>query len=215
MSTAEKLKVTPREYAALEERSEVRHEFHRGEVFAMAGASLAHNAIVANITRRLNEQLEDGPCIAVGSDMRVKVEATGLHTYPDVVVLCGEPEFDHEVPNTLLNPIVLVEVLSESTERYDRRTKSGHYRRIESLREYLLVAQDECLVEQYVRADRGHWILTDANDPEEAVTLESIGCTLRLADIYAKIEMPPPKDDIPPAADEVREPRAADEPRGF
>lgn len=197
MSTAERLKLTPREYAALEERSQVRHEFYRGEAFAMAGSSLSHNAIVANITRRLNEQLEDGPCIAVGSDMRVKVEATGLHTYPDVVVLCGEPEFDEEVTNTLLNPIVPIEVPSESTAAYDRGAMSGRYRRIGSLGEYLIVAQDEPLVERYARGDGGRWILTDALFPEDTIAIESIDCTLRLADVYAKVAFPT-KPTAPP-----------------
>ncbi|MEX0700951.1 MAG: Uma2 family endonuclease [Planctomycetales bacterium] len=205
MSTAPKLKLTPREYAAIEERSEQRHEFFQGEMFAMAGASLPHNIIVSNISRRLNEQLEEGPCIAVGSDMRVKVDATGLYTYPDVVVLCEEPKFDEEVPNTLLNPVVLVEVLSESTAAYDRGKKSIHYRQVPSLQEYLLVEQDQPLIEQYARGAGGHWILTDLRRPEEEISLESIGCKLRLADVYAKVAWPPPKEYAPPPAEHDRE----------
>src|SRR5262249_32000266 len=145
--------VSPAEYLAAERRSETKHEYLRGVVYAMAGASREHNRITLNLGAEIRAQLKGSPFEAFVSDMRVLVEATGLYTYPDVAVVGGErPFLDAEV-DTLLNPNVLIEVLSPSTEAYDRGKKFAHYRRIPSLVEYVLVAQDRPLVERFTRRD--------------------------------------------------------------
>ena len=192
MSTQPKPSLTPAEYLAIERGAEYKSEYYAGEMFAMAGASWEHNQIVANLVRTLGNVLDGSPCQAVPSDMRVKVEETGLYTYPDVVVVCEEPQFEDKVFDTLLNPTVLVEVLSESTEKYDRGKKTGHYRRLESLREYLLVAQDEPRVEHYTRRDDGDWVLSDAIGLEAVVKLAAAGAGLTLAEIYARVQFPEP-----------------------
>jgi len=123
--------------------------------------------------------------------MRVKVRATGLYTYPDVAVACGEPEFEDDFIDTLLNPTLLVEVLSPSTERYDRIAKSSYYRTMESLAEHLLVAQDEIRVEQYVKQPGGEWLLFEFLALDSTVQLPSIGCSLQLSEVYDRISFDP------------------------
>ena len=142
MSYQRKSLLTPEEYLAIERKSETKGEFYSGEVFAMVGASKRHNLIAANVIRVLGNQLLDRPCNVYPSDMRVKVSATGKYTYPDVVVACEEELFDDEEKDTLLNPVLIIEVLSESTEAYDRGKKFEHYQYIESLTDYLLVTQN-------------------------------------------------------------------------
>ena len=127
-SAATKIRFTAQEYLALERKSETRNEYYNGEIFAMAGASREHNLIVGNLLRDIGNQLEDRPCESYPSDMRVSIEATGLYTYPDVAVVCGEPRFQDREVDTLLNPTVIIEVLSPSTEAYDRGVKFRHYR---------------------------------------------------------------------------------------
>ncbi|MFO0890054.1 MAG: Uma2 family endonuclease [Isosphaeraceae bacterium] len=189
MSTAEESKYTPAEYLAFERNSPIRHEYHRGELFAMTGASREHNLISLNLGREISGQLIDRPCEAYVSDMRVQVEATGLYTYPDVVVVCGQPEFEDKQVDTLLNPTVVFEVLSESTEAYDLGVKFGNYRRIRSLREYVLVSQDRMMVERFARRG-GEWVLTDYSQPDQSLELDSIGCKVVLERIYAKVQFP-------------------------
>ncbi|MGA8346959.1 MAG: Uma2 family endonuclease [Isosphaeraceae bacterium] len=190
-SAATKIRFTPQEYLALERKSETRNEYYNGEIFAMAGASREHNLTVANLLRDIGNQLEDRPCESYPSDMRVFIEATGLYTYPDVSVVCGEPRFQDREVDTLLNPTVIVEVLSPSTEAYDRGDKFRHYRRIDSLREFVLISQDRMMVERYTR--RGNdWVLSDLTDPDQVLKLESIGCQIPLDRIYAKIKFPEP-----------------------
>src|SRR5712691_1212035 len=158
MSSQVKPFITPAEYLALERKAEYKSEYLNGEVFAMTGASRKHNLIVTNILISLGQQLRGRPCEAYSSDMRVKVTTPGLYTYPDVVVVCGKPEFEDEEVDTLLNPTLLIEVLSTSTERYDRIAKTSYYRTLDSLTEHLLVAQHEVRIEQYVRQPRGEWL---------------------------------------------------------
>ncbi|MDT4953495.1 MAG: hypothetical protein QOJ02_1633 [Acidobacteriota bacterium] len=189
MSSQPKTYLTPEEYLAIERQAEYKSEYLAGEVFAMVGASRKHNLITANIIVALGQQLKDKPCELYPSDMRVRVPATGLYTYPDVVVACNEPKFDDDSFDTLLNPILIVEVLSPSTASYDRTRKFGHYRKIESLAEYLLVAQDEYKIEQYVKQPDERWLLSDISSLEGTVELASIQCTLKLADVYAKVEL--------------------------
>jgi Uma2 family endonuclease len=187
-SAAAKRLYTPQEYLAFERASPIKHEYYDGSIFAMAGTSREHNLIVINLGREVSGQLLDRPCEAYVSDMRVLVSRTGLYTYPDVVAVCGERRFEDSEVDTLLNPNVIIDVLSESTEAYDRGKKFGHYRRLESLREYVLVAQDEVRVERYTR--RGdEWILTDLLRLEDTLRLESIGCAVPLRAIYAKVEL--------------------------
>ncbi|MGB2611131.1 MAG: Uma2 family endonuclease [Isosphaeraceae bacterium] len=190
-SAATKIRFTPQEYLALERKSETRNEYYNGEIFAMAGASREHNLTVANLLRDIGNQLEDRPCESYPSDMRVFIEATGLYTYPDVSVVCGEPRFQDREVDTLLNPTVIVEVLSPSTEAYDRGDKFRHYRRIDSLREFVLISQDRMMVERYTRQGKD-WVLSEMTDPDQVLKLESIGCQIPLDRIYAKIKFPEP-----------------------
>src|SRR5437868_8492820 len=141
MSSQPKTLLTPEEYLAIERKAEYRSEYLNGEMFAMTGASRKHNLIALNIAGELRQQLKSKPCEAYVNDMRVRIPATDLYTYPDVTVVCGDPEFEDAFIDTLLNPTLLIEVLSESTESYDRGKKFGYYRTIQSLAEYLLVAQ--------------------------------------------------------------------------
>ena len=202
MSTAEKRRLTPQEYLAIDEASEIRHEFLDGEIFAMSGATFWHTLIKDNLSQALRNKLaakDANDCYVLTSDQRVKVSATGLYTYPDILICCGEPVFDEEIRNTLVNPRVLIEVLSESTERYDRGAKFGHYRQLASVQEYLLIAQDRPCVERYVRepaagdsppaADR--WVLTAVTDAAGSLLLESVGVEVTLADIYDRVVFPP------------------------
>lgn len=179
---------TPEEYLTLERRSETRSEYFDGQIFAMTGASLRHNLIAGNILASLHAQLRERDCQVYASDMRLLVKATGLYTYPDVLVVCGEPLLaDDEYKDTLLNPVVLVEVLSKSTAGYDRGEKFEHYRRIESLAEYLLVAQDKHHVEHFVRQPDRQWLLSETSDLQDTVQLPSISCGLKLSDVYEKV----------------------------
>ena len=178
---------TPEEYLAWERRSPEKHEYFQGEIFAMTGASRAHNKIVVNLGGELRSALRQRPCEVYTSDMRVKIPATGLYTYPDVVVVCCEPVFEQDAElDTLLNPDVLFEVLSETTESYDRGRKFAQYRTLASLREYLLVSQGEALVEHYTREENGLWTFRE-HRAGGRVRLESIGCEVAVDEIYLKV----------------------------
>ena len=183
--------ISPQEYLRLERQSEYKSEYVNGQIFAMTGASRKHNLITTNISSSLHTQLKGRPCEVYAVDMRVKVRATGLYTYPDVAVACGEPEFEDDFIDTLLNPTLLVEVLSPSTERYDRIAKSSYYRTMESLAEHLLVAQDEIRVEQYVKQPGGEWLLFEFLALDSTVQLPSIGCSLQLSEVYDRISFDP------------------------
>lgn len=181
---------TPEEYLALERQAAYKSEYYAGEIFAMSGASREHNLIVANVTTILNTQLAAANCEVYASDMRVRTPDTRLYTYPDVVVVCGEPQFEDEAVDTLVNPTLIVEVLSPSTEVQDRTRKFADYRKIASLREYLLVAQQERRVTQYVRQANDTWLFQEASRPEEILQLVSIACELRLESVYRKVRFP-------------------------
>src|SRR2546426_2804470 len=187
MSQQLKSYISPQEYLRLERQAEYKSEYLNGEIFAMSGASRKHNLLTTNIRSSLNQQLRGRPCEVYASEMRVKVNATGLYTYPDVVVVCGEPRLEDEYFDTLLNPTVLIEVLSKSTERYDRIAKSSYYRTLDSLAEHLLVAQDEIRLEQYSRQPDGQWLLLDYRTLSDVAELRSIGSSLRLRDVYEKV----------------------------
>ena len=159
-----------------------------GQVYAMSGASLRHNIIVANLVSELVSQLRDRPCRALPSDMKVRLPDWRKFFYPDVSVFSGEPQFHDEHTGVLLNPIVLIEVLSESTASFDREKKFLAYQHIESLQEYILISQDAHLAEQYVRKTKGSWTYTATVGLESFVTLPSIACTLSLKAVYDKTE---------------------------
>lgn len=183
--------ISPEEYLRLERQADYRSEYLNGEIFAMSGASRAHNLITTNINRDISQQLMGRACESYAGEMRVKVRPAGLYTYPDVVVVCGEPQFEDEELDTLLNPTVLLEVLSKSTERYDRMSKTFYYRSIESMTEHLLVAQHQVRVEQYVKQPTGEWLLIEHTSPEQLVQLASIGCALELPRVYDKVTLDP------------------------
>ena len=186
-SVAAHTHLTPEEYLAFERKATTKHEYFSGQIVAMSGASRAHNLITGNIFGSLYNQLVDGACETYVSDMRVKNHQTDSYTYPDIVVVCDEPRFEDDVFDTLLNPVVLVEVLSPSTEAYDRGEKFAHYRQMASLQEYVLVSQDRISVEHYLRQGT-QWLLTEFRGLEEVLSLISIGCELRLRDIYRRIK---------------------------
>lgn len=189
MSSVQKRRLSPQEYLAKERLADYRSEFHRGEMFAMSGASWEHTLIKDNLARSAGNQLEGGPCHVVTSDLRVKVDATGLYTYPDVAIVCGKPEFEDDVFDTLLNPRVIVEVLSDSTEKYDRGNKFAHYRQLPAVQEYVLVAQDRPLVERFVRQSDNSWLLTAFSDKSQTLVFDSVPARVPLADIYRGVEL--------------------------
>ncbi len=184
MSAQTEAKLAAREYLALERASQVRHAFLDGEVFAMTGASRPHNLIAGNLFASLHGQLKQGPCEVYTHDMRVHIPETGLYTYPDIVVACGEPQFEDTELDTLLNPSLIVEVLSPSTEDHDRGSKFVHYRSIAEFSDYLLVAQARIHVEHFARQAGGQWLLTETNDPKATIELTSIGGVLAVNEIY-------------------------------
>ncbi|MBF0468003.1 MAG: Uma2 family endonuclease [Desulfamplus sp.] len=181
--------MTQEEYLEFEKTSEERHEYFNGEIFAMVGASLNHNQISMNLGRELGVQLKDSPCRPFSNDLRVKIQHIDKYTYPDVVIVCGNIELEKSGGmETLLNPVVIIEILSDSTELYDRGTKFHHYRLLPSLREYILVSQHSCLVEKYARSDGGQWIYTSYEEMDRIMAIESVKCELILSDIYYRVE---------------------------
>ncbi len=183
--------VTPEEYLAFERASLERHEYRLGEIVAMSGATEAHNTINMNLSGLVWSGLRGGSCRAYANDMKVRITGSRQYCYPDLVAVCGEREFEDERQDILRNPTLIVEVLSESTEAYDRGEKFLLYQRIPSLREYVLVSQARHAVERFVRDDGEEtWRYAAAVGEEESVTLESVGVTLRLADLYEGVEVP-------------------------
>jgi len=201
VSTASQIRarISPEEYLALERVADVKSEFVDGEIIAMAGASRNHNVIALHIGGELDRQLRDRACEAYVANMRVKVGPTH-YTYPDIVVACDDIRFEDDQLDRLVNPVAIFEVLSPSTADYDRGGKFTRYRSLPSLQEYVVVAQDRVLVERYSR-EGDMWILRDVDDIQDTVALDAIGCTLRLTDIYAGVDLsaPNPTDAAPTA----------------
>ena len=191
MSALPKAVYTPEEYLALDREAEFKSEYHAGEIFAMAGASENHDMIAVNVLTELRAQLRGGPCRPFSADMRVQIPEADRYTYPDVTVVCGERQFADGRRDVLLNPTLVVEVLSPSTEAYNRGDKAKAYRQLASLREYLLIAQDRPHVEQYTRQADGRWLLSEADQLEAVVHLASIRCDLTLADVYEGVSFEP------------------------
>ena len=179
--------LTEAEYLRIERAATYRSEFYRGEMFAMAGGSPKHSRIKTNVLSELNSRLKGRPCVAYDSDLRIRCR-TGLYTYPDASVICDELEFDEEHKDTVLNPTLIVEVLSKSTEAYDRGKKFDHYRTIPSLREYVLVAQDEPMVQRFLRNDDDTWTLTAISGVDQSLRLKSVDVELPLAEIFDRVD---------------------------
>jgi len=188
MSKLQKARITAAEYLSMERAASEKHEFAFGEIYAMGGASATHVEIVGNIVRELGNQLRQRPCRVYSTDLRLCVDADQRYTYPDVVVVCGQPRFLDGEFDTLLNPDLIVEVLSESTRNYDRGDKFQQYRGIPSFRECLLVDQANAHVERYAKQNDGTWSLRETDSLNEGVHLESISVTLPLSEIYLKID---------------------------
>lgn len=185
----ERKKLSLEEYLALERRSlSQKHEYVDGDVFSMAGASLRHNIITANILTQLSIQLKGRPCRPLGSDMKVTDKSKRSFLYPDLLVYCGNAEVLDEYGDVLLNPKVIIEVLSPSTENYDRSEKFFRYQRIESLSDYLLVSQDKPFIEYRQREQDGRWFLQSTEELDGVVVIESILCNLALRNVYGDID---------------------------
>jgi len=187
MNAIPKTKLTPEEYLKIERKAEYKSEYFDGEIFAMAGANRNHCLISGNLNGLFWLHLKGKDFEAYSSKMRMFVAETNFYTYPDVVVICGEPKFQDKVFDTLLNPTMLIEVLSESTESYDRGKKFQHYRSIESLQEYVLVSQDEARIEKYLKQGDGFWGLSEAFDLDAKIKLDSIDCELALGEVFDKV----------------------------
>jgi Uma2 family endonuclease len=192
MSSLPQTAYSPEEYLTLERKSESRSEYVNGHVFAMSGESREHNLIAGNVFAAIHSQFRGRDCEAYMGDMRVKVRYTGMYTYPDVVAVCDGPQFEDNHVDTLTNPTVIIEVLSPSTEAYDRGEKFAHYRRLESLHDYVLIAQDRVLIEHFARhGDTGdQWVLTEISDLDGTLQLASIGCVLSLREVYDRVASP-------------------------
>ena len=181
---------TPEEYLRLERAAEYKSEYYAGEIFAMAGGSPTHSVITASALRDLGNLLKGNRCAPYDSNLRVFIPATGLYTYPDVSVICGPRELVPGHDDMITNPTLIVEVLSDSTEAYDRGQKFAHYRTLPSFAEYVLVSQKQPMVEVFFRLADGTWQLTPVRGLEATVRLQSLGVELRLAEVYDRVEFP-------------------------
>ena len=179
---------TAEEYLALEEAAEYKSEYYQGEIFAMAGASFNHNSVVINLGSELHLALKNSPCRTFVSDLRVWVEAVELFTYPDLLVVCGEPEFYKNRNDTIINPVMIVEVLSDSTKSYDRGKKFEFYRSIPTLQEYILIDQYKIHVEQFYLDAEKKWGLLEFNRLSDILKLAKIDFQISLQDIYHHVE---------------------------
>jgi Uma2 family endonuclease len=190
MSSQRTTFISPEEYLAQERLAERKSEYFQGEIFAMSGASSQHVWIVANLMYELGRQLRGKPCRISASDLRLRVTPAGLYTYPDVMVVCGEPRYADDRTDTLLNPVLIIEVLSKSTRGYDRGEKFQFCRTLPSLLEYLTISQEGPHIEHWTRQRENHWDFVDLDDLGQNVELSSIGCVLPLAEVYYNIELP-------------------------
>jgi Uma2 family endonuclease len=180
---------TVEEYLAFERAGADKHEYVDGKIYALAGSSEAHNLIISNVITLLNTQLRRRPCKVYPSDMRLRIPQTRRYVYPDISVVCGTALFDDQENDILLNPVVLFEVLSESTEMKDRGWKFHQYQKIENLQEYILIAQNCMQVEHFVNQGAGYWLFTTYTASDSNLALKAIDCTLALADVYDKVNL--------------------------
>lgn len=178
--------LTAEEYLELERGSEMKHELIDGEMVAMTGGSWSHGLIIGNMVVALKTRLRERRCSVIPSDLRVRSSAD-VYVYPDVVVACGEPRLEDNQRDTLLNPALIVEVLSPSTESYDRGRKFEHYQMLDSLKEYVLIAQDRPRIEHYLRQDGHVWLYTEVSNLDGSISLPSLGCEVPLSEIYDQV----------------------------
>jgi Uma2 family endonuclease len=195
-------RLTEAEYLEIERAAEFKSEFFDGEMFAMAGGKPRHSQIAVNLAGELRNHLKGRDCVVYNAYLRIKVEATGLLTYPDLSVICGPLKLMERTDDTVVNPTVIVEVLSDSTEGYDRGKKFEQYRQIPSLRAYLLVAQYEPRVEQFLRQPGGQWVLSEAVGVDSAMEVPALGLSISLSEVYAKVDF-----TTPPSPFSSRRPR--------
>jgi Uma2 family endonuclease len=191
MSALPKPRFTPEQYLEMERRADYRSEYLSGEIFAMAGATEAHNLIVTNLVGELRSRLRGRPCRTYPSDMKVEVGPSGLFTYPDVSVVCGEPRFHDDRHDMVRNPKLIVEVLSASTEAYDRGAKFAQYRRLDSLTDYLLISPSEYRAELFVRQPDSQWLLSEVTGDQGVIVIASLACDLPMAEVYERVEFDP------------------------
>ncbi|PZN72735.1 MAG: hypothetical protein DM484_23955 [Candidatus Methylumidiphilus alinenensis] len=189
MRTHQHLKLTPEEYLAQERSAEFKSEYYHGKIYAMSGASREHNQISSNITASLVVKLLDKPCSVYANDMKVWIDKAHKYTYPDLIVACDPQHFEDEHTDVLLNPSVIIEILSDSTETYDRGLKFFHYQRIDSLCEYLLISQKFCHVEKYERQANNLWVYSEFHEMNDEVTINAINCKILLSEIYRKVNL--------------------------
>lgn len=191
-ATLPKNYITVEEYLAAEEISEIKHEYYDGEIFAMAGGSEQHDLLAGNTFANLHSQLRGRQCNVHTSDMMVKTQQVKpIYSYPDITVVCGKTKFENEKRRIVLNPSLIVEVLSPSTEGYDRGAKFESYRSIPSFQEYILIAQDRIYIEHHIRQPDGSWNFTEHHNLTDEITLPTIDCSLSLSDIYESVELQP------------------------
>ncbi len=179
--------ISEEEYLENERASETKHEYYQGEIFAMAGASEKHNLIVSNVIRELGNQLRKKPCRVYPGDMKLKIKESGDYVYPDIMVVCGERKFLDDQHDVLLDVDLIAEVLSDSTEAYDRGKKFAYYRKIDSLKEYVLISQQYEKIEKFIKNESGFWVLSETNKKNQKILLESIDCKLNIGDVYEKV----------------------------
>ena len=188
MSAQSQPRLTPEQYLELERAAiDVRSEYYNGRMYAMSGGTHPHAIVIGNLGSELRIALKKGPCVVTTSNMRVRVSKTGLYTYPDIVVVCDPPQFGDGRHDTILNPALIIEVLSPSTEAYDRGFKFAQYRALESLKEYALVSQSGPLMEIFRRQPSGDWLLSESAGMEAVCRFDSVGCTVALKDVYLKV----------------------------
>jgi len=180
------VKITPQEYLAFERQATEKHEFVDGIIYAMSGASKEHNFISSNITGELYLAFKKRPCVVCANDMRVKVNESD-YVYPDVVAVCGDAQFEDNTFDTLSNPTVIIEILSDSTERYDKGRKAELYRALPTMQDYVLISQTHCYMEHYHRQTATQWLFTIISQMDEKLTLPSVNVTIAVQDIYDKV----------------------------
>ncbi|HWQ34006.1 MAG TPA: Uma2 family endonuclease [Blastocatellia bacterium] len=195
MGLAQRKLLSPEEYLALERASEIRHEYADGQIHAMAGESLNHSRICVNLAREISNQLKGRPCEAFSPNMKVRNGAASQFAYPDLTIVCGQPVFHDEFQDVLVNAKVIFEVLSTSTEAYDRGRKFLRYQSIETFTDYVLIAQEEPWIEHRIRRPEGEWTILSVTGLENSLYIASISCTLRLAEVYDRVVFPVPDGD--------------------
>jgi len=176
--------ISPEQYLEMERASEQKHEYYKGEVFAMAGASIPHNDVFHNVYGMLFTSLKGKSCKPYGSDLRIHIPENTLYTYPDISIICGKPETAKNFEDNVTNPAVIIEILSKSTQDYDRGTKFHLYRRIKTLKEYILIDSRSVSVELYIRHQDNSWLLTEFKQPTDSFYISTIGLTVFLKDVY-------------------------------